>query len=612
LRIEVPLRWVRDRFAYLRDKLTRRKSYDPADNVTVPTVEFIGVWDTVAAYGLPIDEMTRGVSNWIWPLELPNRVLSPRVLCARHALALDDERTTFHPVLWTEEDEPQVGSQIGDQRLVQAWFVGMHSNVGGGYPDDALAFVAYYWIINEARQRGLMFKSEPVAEPDTFKTVRSGRDKDARLYDSRSGVGGYYRYGPRKVDDLCKDADNGVKITLPLIHESVFGRIDSGCNAYAPIVLPPVYATLMDNGRVLSPTENQFETPAQAAARHKAQERIWNFVWLRRIVYFITIAATFHLAAFWIFHAKNAKHEFESAIRLVSEIVRFVESFLPRSLHWWTDWYAGNPEWFAGGVAAVTVFTLAGSKLSARISGLMRIVWNSKGATDPVPRNTFHDVIFAIRTSRVYQAIIWAGRRHVVPLLSVLALSWAVLTLGSHLLVNIADSAGAFCTNTNEGTTKVNLGTVQEAPKAFDTRSICGATGLTVRRGYKYELTFEINEPWKDDAVPTDPIGYYSSSVKPPSNLVLYLGVPLRRVIFRPWYRLIARVGDKGVNEHFLTPVNVRENGQPTNKYTARFVSDRDGEIFLYVNDATLGLPWLHSWFYKNNHGTAKVSARLL
>jgi hypothetical protein len=107
----------------------------------------------------------------------------------------------------------------------------------------------------------------------------------------------------------------------------------------------------------------------------------------------------------------------------VSEIVRFVESFLPRSLHWWTDWYAGNPEWFAGGVAAVTVFTLAGSKLSARISDLMRIVWNSKGATDPVPRNTFHDVIFAIRTSRVYQAIIWAGRRHVVPLLSVLALS---------------------------------------------------------------------------------------------------------------------------------------------------------------------------------------------
>ena len=38
----------------------------------------------------------RGISNWVWPLELPNRILSPRVNCARHALALDDERTTLH------------------------------------------------------------------------------------------------------------------------------------------------------------------------------------------------------------------------------------------------------------------------------------------------------------------------------------------------------------------------------------------------------------------------------------------------------------------------------------------------------------------------------------
>ena len=33
------------------------------------------------------------------------------------------------------------------------------------------------------------------------------------------------------------DKDNDVYIALPKIHESVFGRIDSGCNAYAPIIL---------------------------------------------------------------------------------------------------------------------------------------------------------------------------------------------------------------------------------------------------------------------------------------------------------------------------------------------------------------------------------------
>ena len=37
------------------------------------SIRFVGLWDTVAAYGLPVDEMTRGVSRYLWPLELPNR-----------------------------------------------------------------------------------------------------------------------------------------------------------------------------------------------------------------------------------------------------------------------------------------------------------------------------------------------------------------------------------------------------------------------------------------------------------------------------------------------------------------------------------------------------------
>ena len=36
----------------------------------MPVVRFLGLWDTVAAYGLPVDEMTQGVSQWIWPLRI--------------------------------------------------------------------------------------------------------------------------------------------------------------------------------------------------------------------------------------------------------------------------------------------------------------------------------------------------------------------------------------------------------------------------------------------------------------------------------------------------------------------------------------------------------------
>jgi uncharacterized protein (DUF2235 family) len=124
-----------------------------------PVIRFLGLWDTVAAYGLPIDEMTRGVSQWIWPLELPSHTLHPDVKRACHALSLDDERTTFHPVLWNERNQPPPPPgqtrYTFNETLSQVWFAGVHANVGGGYPDDSLAQIPLYWIIEEARACGL-------------------------------------------------------------------------------------------------------------------------------------------------------------------------------------------------------------------------------------------------------------------------------------------------------------------------------------------------------------------------------------------------------------------------------------------------------------------------
>ena len=86
---------------------------------------------------------------------------------ACHALSLDDARTTFHPVLWTEEGEslPQKGDKghrwLKDERISQVWFAGVHSNVGDGYPDDALGTFAASVLLEEAKHRGLKFKVEP-------------------------------------------------------------------------------------------------------------------------------------------------------------------------------------------------------------------------------------------------------------------------------------------------------------------------------------------------------------------------------------------------------------------------------------------------------------------
>jgi hypothetical protein len=45
---------------------------------------------------------------------------------------------------------------------------------------------------------------------------------------------------------------------------------------------------------------------------------------------------------------------------------------------------------------------------------------------------------------------------------------------------------------------------------------------------------------------------------------------------------------------------------------TTQFTAQRGGELFLYVNDAVIGLPWLNDYYFKKNAGTAKVTVRLM
>lgn len=282
LHLEWPFRKIRDAILYIFGNRYRKE-----DNRELESVEFVGVWDTVAAYGLPIDEMARGVSQYIWPLELSNRDFNQKIQRACHALSLDDERTTFHPVLWNEKDAPA-------GRLQQVWFSGVHSNVGGGYPDDSLAYIPLYWIMKEAQARGLEFKTAPNKstnpDPDMMANAEWHRDKDGRLYDSRNGMGGYYRYGPRKIEDLSKmrfswRKGDRVENGIPTIHETAIQRAQKGANRYAPIGIPQKYTVLSDAGLA---QQSSVESDGQAKTRCTKQEEIWNYVWRRRIIYFTT------------------------------------------------------------------------------------------------------------------------------------------------------------------------------------------------------------------------------------------------------------------------------------------------------------------------------------
>ena len=105
------LRQLRDAWLNAWNAVWRRTPYARAERIGQPgalnpiRIDFLGLWDTVDAYGLPVDELTRAIDAVIWPLTMRDNNLNPRVLCARHALAIDDERNAFHPQLWNEQPD---------------------------------------------------------------------------------------------------------------------------------------------------------------------------------------------------------------------------------------------------------------------------------------------------------------------------------------------------------------------------------------------------------------------------------------------------------------------------------------------------------------------------
>jgi uncharacterized protein (DUF2235 family) len=119
---------------------------------------FVGVWDTVSSVIVPRPDRFYIPST----IDLPYTKTNEYVRVLRHALAIDERRRMFRPSLWTEGKQfkpRQPGKAEGEpQDVKQVWFAGVHSDVGGGYPEkeSGLAKFPLCWMVDEARAHGLL------------------------------------------------------------------------------------------------------------------------------------------------------------------------------------------------------------------------------------------------------------------------------------------------------------------------------------------------------------------------------------------------------------------------------------------------------------------------
>ena len=112
-------------------------------------IEMIGVWDTVKSLGIN--------ALVLWRLSVArhafhNHILGRHVKHGYHALARDETRVVYRPVLW--ESDPAHSA-----RLEQVWFRGSHGDVGGQlgrwHFARPLSNISLVWMLERAQAAGL-------------------------------------------------------------------------------------------------------------------------------------------------------------------------------------------------------------------------------------------------------------------------------------------------------------------------------------------------------------------------------------------------------------------------------------------------------------------------
>lgn len=657
-------RWLRATLVTTVDRWRGDLPYDRKDNLP-GSVRFIGVWDTVAAYGGPIAEITRAIDNWFFPLSMPDYHLHERVQCARHALALDDARDAFHPLLWDEAHEQALveAKKVDRNRMQQVWFTGMHADVGGGYPDESLSYVSLLWMLEEANKAGL--RTVDVVTD----RIRALASSSGPLHDSRSGLGAYYRYQPRRIAawlnpvtpdtlnlrDPATDTNGRSRGLLQdvKVHESVVNRIVSGTDRYAPIALPPrfiVYPPQQRGEDLPQPVRDvtgargapppggsrppqpmlnpmlvaSLDDERAAAARRHAFEPLWNLVWWRRVTYFATLGVTLLLLALPLYVSRLPTPPLLADGRTwIGGVIRLLTIVLPSALGDLVDVYADNPFYFLALSVVIVALLLTSRAMGRQLQDRGRRVWENivddtlEKPQQPVPLPPLQRLRQSVGYQRSLHLLKWRILPDfaIAPLI-VIAAAWVLFAAYLQAWLphmEDGDSGGgdvAFCEPS------VGAPAITVVSRHVSTKSICSDSFGLVTKGERYTVTFDVDTPWVDSVSPASPQGLTAADL--PSGIG-YLATPFKRVINANYLQPLIKIGPVGTSSTLLPNVQIYaldvepvENSRTS--FQADFIAPRDGELFIFVNDAVLPFktPLLRDvdfrYFYRNNEGSARVT----
>jgi len=128
-------------------------------------IRFLGVYDTVGALGVPLT----GASVVNEPIVgFHDTTLGDLVEHAAQALAVDEKRGPYLPTLWTQAAN---AAAIAGQSVLQVWFPGVHSDIGGGYADKGIGNLTWDFMMGQASERGLVIDPNQKTPPLTLEAL---------------------------------------------------------------------------------------------------------------------------------------------------------------------------------------------------------------------------------------------------------------------------------------------------------------------------------------------------------------------------------------------------------------------------------------------------------
>lgn len=153
------------------------------------------------------DRWWKTIHRRAWKMKFYDTYLNPRVNYAKHALSIDENRSDFSRVEWTNHGKNQ--KRKSKDWFEQIWFSGVHSDIGGSYPEteSRLSDIALKWMVE---------RSVATTHPLLFDPhyLRIYPDAKGVQHDERKGSFPW-KYGLR---DIPNDAP---------LHPSVIDRLEA-------------------------------------------------------------------------------------------------------------------------------------------------------------------------------------------------------------------------------------------------------------------------------------------------------------------------------------------------------------------------------------------------